>query len=144
MAPWPAGAGRAHAQPVKVLLVESDAHGADDAAARLRRAGHLVERCHEPGLPAFPCNALLRGGACPLEGGDVDVAVVVRSRPWPRPSTLEDGVVCALRRGVPLVVAGRTILNPYEDWAAVVVDGVEGVVEAVERAAGTPPAAGDT
>jgi len=123
---------------VKVLVLESDAHAADKATTRLREAGHDVERCHEPGLPSFPCNALLGGGICPLDRDGIDVTVVVRSHPWPRPSALEDGVVCALRRGLPLVVAGRTILNPYDDWAAVVIDGVGGIVAAVEEAAGTP------
>jgi hypothetical protein len=124
---------------MNVLLLESDAHAADEAAARLRAAGHQVERCHEVGLPAFPCNGLLDGGECPLDRGPIEVALVVRSHPWPRPSTLEDGVVCALRRGVPLVVAGRALLNPYVDWAAAVVDGVEDVVEAIEKVARTAP-----
>jgi hypothetical protein len=34
----------------------------------------------------------------------------------------EDGVACALRARVPLVVAGRVTLNPYEEWAAEVVE----------------------
>ena len=124
-----------------VLVLESDARAAERAIALLAGAGHEVVRCHEPGLPAFPCNALMPDGGCPIERGGVDVAVVVRSHPWPRPSTLEDGAVCAIRRGVPLVVAGRTILDPYERWASVVTNGVDDVVDAVERAATSSPRA---
>jgi hypothetical protein len=34
----------------------------------------------------------------------------------------EDGVACALRAHIPLVVAGRDMLNPYEEWADEVVE----------------------
>jgi hypothetical protein len=94
-----------------------------------------VLRCVEPGRPAFPCVGL-RTGSCPLDaGGTVDVAVAVRSRAHPRPRLAELGAVCALRDGIPLVIAGSRALNPFEPWAAEMVD-LHGVVAAVARQLG--------
>ena len=119
---------------MKVMLLESHRGAADDVAAELEHQGHEVRRCHEAKMSAFPCNALIDGAGCPLEGGGVDVAVTVRPHVAPRPSALEDGVTCALRAGVPLVVAGNLALNPYEPWATQLVD-EERAVAACERAA---------
>jgi len=40
------------------------------------------------------------------------------SRPRSQPAPQEGGVACALRPHIPVVVAGRTVLNPYDDYAA--------------------------
>jgi hypothetical protein len=123
---------------MRVLLMETDRHAGDDAARRLQAARHEVVRCHEPGAAAFPCNAL-SGVPCPLDqGAPVDVALTVRAHPHPRPSSYEDGVTCALRRFVPLVVAGRAALSPFERWSTTVADGTDDVVDACERAASSP------
>lgn len=122
---------------MEVLVVESEPGAAAIAIAQLEAAGHQVKRCHEPGARAFPC-AGLDPGRCPLEDDAIDVVLTVRARAHPRPSPLEDGVTCALRRRTPVVVAGRTTLNPFERYA-VTVAGV-GVVEACERAATGPQA----
>jgi hypothetical protein len=106
------------------------------AIAQLQAAGHRVERCHEPGARAFPC-AALNPGRCPLEDGEIDVVLTVRARSHPRPSPLEDGVTCALRRHVPVVVAGRTGNHPFQQYD-VAVAGVDDVVETCERAATGP------
>ncbi len=121
-----------------VLVVESDPGAAAVAIAQLQAAGHRVERCHEPGARAFPC-AALNPGRCPLEDGEIDVVLTVRARSHPRPSQLEDGVTCALRQHVPVVVAGRTNLNPYARYD-VAVAGVDDVVETCELAANGPQA----
>lgn len=105
-----------------VLVLETERHAADRAVEQLNNRGHQVWRCHEPGKPAFPCRALAGEGACPLADPGVDVAITVRAHPTVRPSPHEDGVACALRARVPLVVAGRVALNPYEEWADVVVE----------------------
>lgn len=119
--------------PLHVLLLSSPM--VDPAAAReLAAAGHRVTRCHEVGASTFPCNALRDDGHCPIDAGEVDVAVVVRDHPWPRPMQQEDGAVCAVRRGLPLVVGGRTALHPYDGYAARVVDGVEGLAAACAEA----------
>ncbi|MGZ4690708.1 MAG: hypothetical protein ACXWAY_13865, partial [Acidimicrobiia bacterium] len=102
----------------------------------LEAAGHRVARCHEPGSRAFPC-AGLDPGRCPLEEDPIDVVLTVRPRTHPRPSPLEDGVTCALRRHVPVVVAGRTALNPFAQYSATFA-GTDDVVAACERAATGP------
>ena len=123
---------------MKVLVLDSDGEGGGrEATATLVAAGHEVHRCHERGAPAFPCNGLTGAGVCPLDRV-IDVAVVVREHPWPRPTALEDGVTCALRHSVPLVVSGRTALDPFDGWAAEEIEGTRDIVEACERAAAAP------
>jgi hypothetical protein len=117
---------------MKVLVLESEAGAATIAAAQLERAGHQVLRCHEPGARAFPCAALQDDG-CPLERECVDVVLTVRGRPVGQPTALEDGVSCALRRRVPVVVAGRTSVNPFKSFPVTVAG--RDVVQACELAA---------
>ena len=120
--------------PHQVLLLRSDDEPVADVEAALVAAGHTVHRCHRPGDNAFPCNGLREGESCPLDAVGIDVAIDVRQHPWPRPTPLEDGVTCALRRHVPVVVAGRTLFHPFEGWATVTLEGTTGVVDACERA----------
>jgi hypothetical protein len=123
---------------VRVLVVESDRGAAVGPIADLQAAGHEVVRCHDTGQAAFPCNALADDGSCPLETADgVDVVLDYRARPHPKPTAFEDGVSCALRRHVPLVVMGTSALNPYERWTTAVAD-TDDVVGACERAVARP------
>jgi hypothetical protein len=110
---------------MRVLVVETDRHSGDQAAADLEAAGHRVVRCHDAQESAFPCNALRTSAGCPLDAAEsVDVVLDYRSRPRPRPTPFEDGVSCAVRHHIPLVVAGTAALNPYHEWTtAVAVDG---------------------
>ena len=64
--------------------------------------------------------------------------MLVRSHPWPRPTPLENGVTCALRHHLPLVVVGRTILNPYEPWCSAAFDGIEQAIGSLEEIASAP------
>jgi len=121
---------------MEVLVVESDPGAALIAIEQLEAAGHRVRRCHEPGAPAFPCTGL-DSGHCPLEEDSIDVVLTVRGPGHARPSPLEDGATCALRRHAPVVVAGSTTLNPFEEFPITIV-GVDGIVEACERAAHGP------
>ena len=123
------------AEQLNVLVVESDPGAGANARDALRRAGHTVLRCHPEGTHAFPCNALAEGERCPFDAQAVDVVVDVRRRPRAEPSPFEDGVRCGLQRHVPLVVAGRLISNPFENYATEVVVGDGDVVAACERAA---------
>lgn len=117
---------------MRILVTETLPEAALPAARQLIEAGHDVVRCREDDAPAFPCAGLQPGG-CPVEGG-IDVALTVRVGPPAQPTAREDGVVCALRRHVPLVVAGPRGPNPYAAWATVCVE--EGdVVSACEQAA---------
>jgi hypothetical protein len=119
---------------VRVLVLESERHAADDAVARLEAAGHEVLRCHEPAWQAFPCVGM--HGDCPVEEG-VDGAVVVRNRGYGLPSPFEDGARCAARHGVPIVVIGDAASNPFEAWTAAHAD-LDTVADAVADAAVLP------
>ncbi|GIU85934.1 MAG: hypothetical protein KatS3mg009_0449 [Acidimicrobiia bacterium] len=123
---------------LNVLVLETDRGAADAAVEELTAAGHQVLRCHDAGAPSFPCRGVDDTRQCPFDTTPVDVALTVRSRPRSQPSPLEDGVSCALRRHVPLVVAGPAVMNPYEEYAAEVLDRTYDVTAAVERAAGAP------
>jgi hypothetical protein len=105
-----------------LLLISSDDEPTPELERTLAVGGFDVRRCHEPRSPSFPC-AGIGPGVCPLDDGRVDVALDVRDHPWPQPTGHEAGVRCALREGVPLVVAGRSRANPFARWATIIVDG---------------------
>jgi hypothetical protein len=121
--------------PLNVMVLESERGAADQAARELTEDGHLVLRCHEPGAPAFPCRGVEDQSKCPLRSHAVDVALTVRSRPRSQPAPQEDGVRCALMHHVPLVVAGPTVFDPYEEYEARVLDRSDDVVGACEEVA---------
>ena len=123
---------------LNVLVLEDAPGAARQAREELLAGGHHVYACHEPGAPAFPCNAIADGRRCPLDSEVIDVALVVRAHNASVPAPREDGAACAIRRKVPLVVAGETTLHPYGDYAADVVDGTLGLVAACERTAAAP------
>jgi hypothetical protein len=75
---------------------------------------------------------------CPLRNGTVDVTLAVRDEPSAVPARSEDGVLCSLRRHVPVVVAGNVMFDPFEKWAAGSVTAGEDVVDACERVATMP------
>jgi hypothetical protein len=123
---------------MRALLLETDRHAGDSVARKLTAAGHQVLRCHEVDLDAFPCNALCAGGACPLEHREsVDVVVTFRAHAYPRPRPFEDGVSCALRHDVPLVVTGTSALNPFDRWTTEITP-PDDIVAACERAVAAP------
>src|SRR5260221_7905069 len=124
-------------QPRTVLVVGVEDWGIEQAAQALVGAGHRVLRCHEPGEPAFPCNALRPDRTCPIVTG-FDVALTVRSRPAAVPAPGEMGVLCALRQGIPLVVAGLGG-ESLSAFATTVVGHHDSVVGACEAAAATGP-----
>ncbi len=115
-----------------ILVVGTDDWAIEQAGDVLTRAGHRVLRCHEPGQPAFPCNALREGGVCPLDVG-FDLTIDIRSRPTTPPGPSEFGVVCGLRRGVPLMIGGLTHGSPFEPWADGVVEPTDDLPTAVRR-----------
>ena len=126
----------AQAAPRRVLVVGTDDWAIEQSARALTALGHRVLRCHEPGEPAFPCNALVPGRVCPLDAG-FDVAVTVRARPLRTPVPTEIGVTCALHARRPLVVAGMTAHNPFEPWATRVVGSGSDIATACEEAVGS-------
>ncbi len=126
--------------PFSVLVVGTDDWAIEQSATELEAGGLGVLRCHEPGEPAFPCNALIAGRVCPLDVG-FDVVVTVRARPLSEPCQAELGVTCALHRGTPLVVAGVGSDRPFGRWASLAVEQGGDVVSACEKVVGATPAA---
>jgi hypothetical protein len=104
-------------RPLDVLVIESRRRAGREADDALAAAGHRIHRCYEDDAGEFPCRGLLDPGSCPLDQG-VDVALLVRSRPDPRPTPHESAVTCALRARVPLVEVGDHPLDPYDPWIA--------------------------
>lgn len=127
-------------KPLDVLLIESRTGEGVDDADRLEAAGHRVHRCWTPTETGSTSEtgALCTGVTaddCPLEHG-IDVALLVRRRITPRPTSSEGGVSCALRAGVPVVEDGPDVFDPYEPWLAARVAGGDvatACAEAVER-----------
>jgi hypothetical protein len=119
----------------RVLVVGTDDWAIEQSAAALEDAGFGVLRCHEPGEPAFPCNALIEGRTCPLDVG-FDVVATVRARPLDTMAPGELGVVCALRHGIPLVAAGVAPDRLFGPWAAITVEQGGELVGACEKVAG--------
>jgi hypothetical protein len=119
----------------RVLVVGTDDWAIEQSAAALEDAGFGTLRCHEPGEPAFPCNALIEGRTCPLDVG-FDVVATVRARPLDTMAPGELGVVCALRHKIPLVAAGVAPERLFGPWAAVTVEQGGELVGACEKVAG--------
>jgi hypothetical protein len=115
---------------LQVLLLESHPSTGNEAAAALAAAGHEVFRCHDALSPGFPCVGLTDRAKCPLRIG-VDVAVDVRRNGYAEPTTLESGVGCALRDGVPVVELGDGT-SEMSPW---LIPGGDDVVVACETAA---------
>ena len=106
---------------MKVLVLEERTGASCEVALDLVGAGHEVVRCHGADEPAFPCRGLTVD-QCPLDAGDVSVAVMVQSAEGPAVGdAAEDGARCALRRHIPLVVAGTGEGSRLDEWATVVV-----------------------
>jgi hypothetical protein len=109
------------AEALIVLVVGTDDWAIDQSAAILEASGSTAVRCHQSGEQAFPCNALIPGRTCPL-ALELDAVLTVRSRPVPAATPGEVGVICALREGVPLVVAGMSDHNPFAAYTTSSVD----------------------
>ncbi len=116
-----------------VLVLESEPATADAAIAALQASGHTVHRCHDEGARSFPCLGVDQ--QCPLESASIDVALTIRARPRSVPGLLEDGVTCALKHRIPVVVGGHTALHPFAEHAAAVVESKDDLVATVEAAA---------
>jgi hypothetical protein len=98
-----------------VLLTETVTPRAKEAARSLADAGHVVHRCHSDDDLDTNCWAT-RGRECPLEREPIDLVVTVRPTGAPRPTPLEDGVVCGVRRHVPVLVAGAVEGHTNDPW----------------------------
>ncbi len=89
---------------MNVLLVEGAPGAGAAAESELVGAGHTVVGC-EAADPSAPCRGLDVVDECPLDSGEIDVAVVARVAEPLVPS--ERGALCAARRRVPVVLTGE-------------------------------------
>lgn len=121
---------------MKVLVLEERVGSSCDAALDLVSSGHEVVRCHGADEPAFPCRGIT-AGACPLDRGDVSVALMVTTGSGDAVDAAEDGARCALRRHIPVVVAGCGA-SPIDEFASGRVDDASAVAGMVELV-GTMP-----
>ena len=121
---------------VHVLFSETITTAAGLAASELAAAGHTVHRCHDQRDLGLSCSAL-RGGDCPLERQPVDVAVSVRTEEGVRAHPGDDGVFCAVRRRVPVVVTGQVRTHPFLRFPHTRPGDGESLTDAVEHAAST-------
>lgn len=117
-----------------VLVVGTDEWAIDQSVGALRAAGHRVLTCHDPGEPAFPCNALIQGRTCPLDVG-FEVVLTARATPRRTPSGAEMGAICALHAGAALVSVGVLGHNPFEPWVTRSVGQDGDAAEACQEAA---------
>jgi hypothetical protein len=117
---------------MRILMTESDPRAAAEVAARLTEAGHQVVSCTDAPNRPFPCRGVA-GEACPLDEG-VAVACSVPGQIPPEPRAGGVGLICALRRHIPLLVVAPDDAA-WSDAPFAVVP-MSKVVEEVERAAG--------
>jgi hypothetical protein len=115
---------------MKALLLH-DTTPDDVVADTLTGAGHEVVRCNPTGNQAFPCVGVT--GRCPLDG-TVDVAVVVHDHPTTGFDAGEIGAICAVRDGIPLVLAGTGAASPLQEVATAVATCVQDLESACQRA----------
>lgn len=88
---------------MRVLLVEGAPGAGAAAESELVGAGHTVVGCDAVD-PWAPCRGLDVVGECPLDDGDIDIALVARVGDDLVPS--ERGALCAARRRIPVVLTG--------------------------------------
>ncbi len=127
---------------MKFLVLASGTEPGTAADFGLVEAGHQVVRCHDEGAPAFPCRGMVSGD-CPLDVGDVDAALFVGGGDGDSVTddgAGEDGARCALRRHVPLVVAGLSDGSSLKPWASAVLQRTDDVTATLEIAAQAPSA----
>lgn len=108
---------------MRVLVIEDHEQKSAAAVETLRQAGHEVTYCHEPTDGALECNGMPGRVGCPLEDGNVDVAMLGRSLDVGRddrrvPSAREAGAGCAKRHRVPVVITGTLGAVDPPSWAA--------------------------
>ena len=122
------------ARRTRVLVVGTDDWAVEQASSALTSAGQETSCCHPAGEAAFPCNRFRDDGRCPVDDG-VDVVADVRARAIREITPGEIGVICALRTGIPLVVAGIAETGPFDRVASLVVATGGDLASACENAA---------
>ena len=118
--PDPSAASPGSVERPRVLVVGADDWAVAQAIRVLELGGIETLTCHDLGAPALPCNALVKGRTCPLDVG-FDAVVCVRSWVGSQTSPGDTGVICSLRTGRPLILAGVGSEHPLAPWADCIV-----------------------
>lgn len=95
---------------MQVLLVESRSGAGQTVENRLVDAGHRVVRCFDSDR-AVACRGA-SGDTCPIDEGEIDVALVVRDAEA-RPQLTEMGATCAIRHHLPVAEIGASPASPF-------------------------------
>jgi len=93
--------------------MSSDQQSFDETREVLEEGGCDVVRCKETPAPTFACRGFV--GRCPIDDGVAAAVVAGKTAIEGHPV---DGASCAVRRRVPLVVAGLPADHPYGRWVA--------------------------
>ena len=116
---------------MRIAMIQSDPSAGARAQTLLEDAGHEVLTCVDDVGTPFPCRGVA-GGTCPLAAGAV-VAVSAPASLPPEPQAGDIGLICAMRRHLPLVVVAPDGVG----WRGARVRSVtaDDLVAAVEEAA---------
>ena len=116
---------------MRIAMIQSDPRAGARAQALLEDAGHEVLHCTDPAGYPFPCHGVT-GDSCPLDAGAV-VAVSAPGSVPPEPQAGNVGLICAMRRYLPVLVAAPEEVVWPGAWPGLVAAG--DLVASVERAA---------
>jgi|GEM_PF-4557755 len=115
---------------MKVVLAGSTGPVDDPVVAALEAGGAQISRCHHPDDGTM-CT-MVAGHPCPMDDhAEVAVVPLVAAGAGP---TLADGVGCAVRSSIPVVVVGRGSPGPFGAVAAAAADGPDDVVDVCRTA----------
>jgi len=111
---------------MEILMTQLRDDRARSVAVSLMERGHEVSTCAEGHDDSTFACAALRGDACPIDARPVDIAVHVPFDGNAEPGIEDEGVLCALRQHIPLVLVaeGPVPVLPDGDgfapWAAAI------------------------
>lgn len=116
---------------MRIAMIQSDPPTVARVQALLEDAGHEVLHCTDHAGHPFPCRGVT-GDTCPVDSGAV-VAVSAPGTVPPEPHAVNVGLICAMRRHLPVVVAApEEVVRPGARLGLVAAGDL---VASVERAA---------
>ncbi len=109
---------------MKVLMVENSSESAQRIAEQLKSVGHSVYSCHDASeIEGLGACVALQHQQCPMDLAPMDLFLDVRSPDGTHSGIeallMEEGVLCAARRKIPVVIAGEMNNHPFKRWAAI-------------------------